>query len=225
MTLRRVPILGALIAWAAMAAGPASAQVVLPAGCAALATVVHEACTVSTVMQCADGNRIDQYVDGEPNNYQVLNAGWGLMGYGLLNRDDVTFRTVPGSGTSASIDTLIATGMTEGRFDQMVSTGAIRERLYSVVETHRLSDDTVEFGGTTWRRGTAERQFNLRGNTAFRFVVDIYVSEEDRILVLGAYTRQTFGGTPERVAATVRDIILPGRPGFLSSRSPHGCDG
>lgn len=204
-------------------ASPVLAQVAAtPDGCTPLMTVHKTQCTVATIFQCAEGYQTDGYVDGKLNDTHYYTDDWALTAYELRS-DQARIDMLPNAKSVMSLKALIADGVVTEDRQISFNTRVIRDRIYDWKAETRLTGETAELGGKTFQRALSGRKGYLKGNEALAFEYDLLVSAELGVIIEGSYRRATFGTPADPVEQTPISLAFAGEPGFLTTRSDHGC--
>lgn len=219
------PAVAALVLVVAGSAGSVAAQIAVPEACSPILTTHKDSCEATTIFQCSDGYLTHTYISGDLVGTHTYDAQWVLKDFVSVQAgsQDARFELIGAPSDTAGVQHLIATGSSRDDREGIMNTRVIRDRMYQIVNEVSLSDETITLDGLTFRKAKSDRVFTLNGREAFRFVYDVYVSEDPLWLLEGSYERSTFGSAAERLAFDPISVRVPGTEGFLADRSDFGC--
>lgn len=200
-------------------------QVPLIEGCEAVATVLKDGCTATTVQRCENAMIDDTYVNGTRIDRHIFDDQWSIIGY-AGQQDSFVIRIDPAKSDKASLDELEKTGEIFTKKVGKWETGVIKDRDLIVEETYTLSDEVVTISGIPFRKGRIKRlsiinERNRDLDSLWEF--DLYLSEDRSIFFEGGGGALRNGRDLSKGRNPVA-IALPGQPGFRADRSEVGCE-
>lgn len=206
-------------------AATASDPLVLPAGCTAVATAHKNGCTVTTVLQCADGEwQALSYRRGSLNNKLHYDRAWDFKMWETEGAGAMNFAAVPGTGKALDIATLIETGAHTPTGDFVMNSNIIRGQEYALSGETKATGETLEVSGEVFDVYLAERAFARKGATqVLNFSTELLISQSRELVLEGNFSRAVNDGPREEFELRPQKIYGPGEPGFMATASEFGC--
>ncbi|MEX0351086.1 MAG: hypothetical protein AB3N15_16805 [Paracoccaceae bacterium] len=207
--------------------GPAAAQMQVPQGCTALATVHKNSCAVSTIMDCGQTLLVRGFRDGHADSASVYDGNWGMLEFLYRANAETRFTLKPGSGEKLDLDKLISDGVATENGIFLFNTRVVKNREFNFEGQYTLGDEEVVLDGHSFRKGTVLREMERDGieGSKIGFGLDLLVSDDLNLMIEGNITRHFEGQDSLTVDQTPRAIRFPDQPGFLATKSEFGCDG
>ncbi|TMM52682.1 hypothetical protein [Sulfitobacter sabulilitoris] len=214
------------LAFGLLASGAsADDQMVLPAGCTAIATVQKSQCHATTVLDCGDRKEAHTFQDGGYRVIHVYKPDWEMTEFRFAEMGGARMTAVPDTGSNIRLSELLETGSSEEDGVFLLNTGVIRDRKYTLEGRVELTGEDVDIGGATFKKGRIYRTFALKpGAGGLEFEVDLYVSPERDLMFEASWQRSIFGNNLETFDQAPVSIAWPGDAGFMATRPEVGCE-